>query len=262
MEIEEGFENEINPLWKNAINDNTDQRRNMTVLQMTKTPQSPIQFSKTVSREGNYSLKMTVPHQLGQFRSEIALGSVPMHSEYWYGFSIYIPEDWQFDEQGNILAQWHARMNVERSQGDGTGQPPVSISVQGKKWVVKLHYNTDGPSFSGAGKGRQQFKGGAIDLAKWTDFVVHVKWTYTNEGFLEIWKNGDKIVAYKGPTCYVNKVAPYFKMGIYHPEWKLFKKAEFEADTAVTRPIVVYDDAIRIKQAPATYEDVAPQKKE
>lgn len=258
-EIEESFENKISPLWKNAINDNTDQRRNMTVLQMTKIPQSPIQFSNETAREGEYSLEMTVPHQLGQFRSEIAFNAVPMNSEYWYGFSIFIPKNWQFDDQGNILAQWHARMNVDREQGDGTGQPPVALSVQGKSWAVRLHYNTSGPSFSGVGKGNQQFDGGVIDTAKWTDFVVHVKWAYTIDGFLQVWKNGVKIVDYNGPTSYVNKVAPYFKIGIYHPNWKVFKKQEYGNDTSVTKPVVVYDDAIRIKQAPATYQDVTPR---
>ena len=258
-EITESFENSINPLWKNAINDNRDNRREMSVSEMTKTKDSPIQFSKEVAREGTYSLKMSVQHQLGQFRSEVAFNSVPMNSEYWYGFSIYLPSDWQTDQQGNILAQWHARMNVDRQQGDGTGQPPVAISVQGNSWAVKLHYNTDGPSFSGAGKGNQQFDGGAIEKAKWTDFVVHAKWAFTQDGFLEVWKNGQNIVDYKGPTSYVNKVAPYFKMGIYHPNWKSFKKDEFDKDTSVTKPIVVYDDAVRIRKAPANYQEVAPR---
>ena len=49
----------------------------------------------------------------------------------------------------------------------------------------------------------------------WTDWVVHVKWSYQSDGILQIWKNGEKVVDQNGPNAFNDAHGPFFKMGLY-----------------------------------------------
>ncbi|MGD3109438.1 polysaccharide lyase [Streptomyces sp. YGL11-2] len=254
----DGFEQQADNGWKTAINDSTDSRRKLSLTQLEQQPGGLLQRVSSPTRDGHHALQATVPHQLGSFRSEVARPPVPMGSEDWYGFSIYLPPTWQNDPQGNILAQWHALVDTARTAGDGTGQPPVALSVQGNQWRLKMHWNTQGPDFKGAGKGTRTFNLGSIKKGVWVDFVLHAKWSHNSDGLVQLWQDGHQKVNYTGPDEYNNKQGPYFKIGIYHPDWKSFNAAKYRQDTAATKPITVYDDAIRTAQGPASYKDVAP----
>ena len=50
-------------------------------------------------------------------------------------------------------------------------------------------------------------------------YLVHVKWSNQNDGILEIWKDGEKVVDQKGPNTFNDAKGPYFRMGIYKG-WK------------------------------------------
>lgn len=258
----DGFEQVGDNGWKTAINDATDPQRQGSVSELEQQPNSPLQQVTSPTRDGGHALQVTVPHALGSFRSEIARPPVPMGSEYWYGFSIYLPPDWQVDPQGNILAQWHAiidQTKTTKTKGDSKGFPPVSLAVENGNWVLKIHWNTQGDASSGPGYGSRTIKLGDIKTGVWTDFVMHAKWSHGSDGLVQLWQGGQQVVNYTGPDEYNDKQGPYFKIGIYHPDWKSFKADTYQQDTAATRPITVYDDDVRIAQAPATYTDVAPR---
>ncbi|MFI1302034.1 polysaccharide lyase [Streptomyces sioyaensis] len=257
----EGFEQAGDNGWRPTINDATDAQRKNSLATIEQQPTGPIRQVTSSVRDGSHALQMTVPHALGSFRSEIAHPGVPMGSEYWYGFSIYLPPNWQVDSQSNILAQWHGRIGKDtpKTKGDGTGQPPVALAVSGGEWQMKMHWNSEGPKFEGPGSGTRTFKLGSIKTGAWVDFVMHAKWSHGSDGLVQLWKGGQQVVNYTGPDEYNNKQGPYFKIGIYHPSWKTSNASDYHKDTAATRPITVYDDDIRIAQAPATYTDVAPR---
>ncbi len=255
----EGFEQRGDNGWSVGINADTGAQRTQTLSGLEAQPGSVLHQVSAPVRAGQEALQVTVPHALGSFRSEIARPPVAMGSQWWYGFSIYLPASWQQDSQGNILAQWHSILPAGHTPGDSTGQPPVALAVVGDQWQLKLHWNTQGPSFSGAGKGTRTYDLGAIQPGQWADFVVHATWSHAADGLTQVWLDGHQAVDYSGPNEYATAQGPYFKIGIYHPDWKSFEAAQFNADTSVTRPIVVYDDEIRIAQAPATYESVVPR---
>ncbi|MGW7578270.1 polysaccharide lyase [Streptomyces sp. NPDC054765] len=256
----DGFEHVGDNGWRSGINDTTDPQRKNSLSKIEQQSNGPLRQVTSPVRDGSHALQATVPHALGSFRSEIARPTVPMGSEYWYGFSIYLPPNWQVDKQGNILAQWHAILGqANKTKGDGQGSPPVALSVHDGNWEVKMHWNTQGNTSQGPGSGHRTIKLGHIETGVWNDFVMHAKWSHSSDGLVQLWQNGHQVVNYTGPDEYNDKVGPYFKIGIYHPGWKSFKASSYHQDTAATRPITVYDDDIRIAQAPATYSDVAPR---
>ncbi|MFI6682476.1 polysaccharide lyase [Streptomyces sp. NPDC050485] len=260
----DGFERAADNGWRPTINDTTDPQRAQTSLAALEAqPNSQIRQVSSPgapARDGGHALQMTVPHQLGSFRSEVSRGSVPMGSEDWYGFSVYLPSNWQKDPQSSILAQWHAVLNDPgKTKGNGDGSPPVSLSVAGDHWQMKLHWNTQGGISSGPGSGHKTIDLGAITPGVWTDFVLHAKWSNTSAGLVQLWKAGHQVMDYNGPIDYSAQVGPYFKLGIYHPDWKSFKKSKYQQDTTATGPIVVYDDAVRTIEGPGTYAAVAPR---
>lgn len=255
----DGFEHAADNGWRLGINDTADSKRQDSLTQIEQQPDGLIRRVTSPVRDGHYALRATVPHALGSFRAEIARQAVPMGSEYWYGFSIYLPPIWQVDPQDNILAQWHALIDETKQEGDGIkDNPPVALSVQGNKWMLKLHWNTQGNTATGQGSGTRTFTLGDINPGVWNDFALHAKWSHGNDGLVQLWQNGHQAVNCTGPDEYNDKQGPYFKIGIYHPEWKTINEAAYREDTAATKPIVIYDDAVRIAQAPATYQDVAP----
>ena len=52
----------------------------------------------------------------------------------------------------------------------------------------------------------------------WHDFVYHIKWSYKDDGFVEGWLNGKKIIDYRGPVGYNDDQGIYFKIGVYRNE--------------------------------------------
>jgi len=259
----DGFEAQENKEWKTDINEQPDGELRVPLVQVEQQNEGKIQQSAEHARSGKFALKMTVPHEFGDFRTEVSMKRVSMGSEYWYGFSIYLPVDWQTDSQTNILAQWHALLGDAKKythKGDTSNRPPVAIAVEGKSWVAKVHWNSNGWGSVGENAGEALFKLGEIQPGVWVDFVVHAKWTGGPDGVLQIWKDGKMLVDRIGPNEYSeNKEGPYFKIGIYHPQWKTFRANGFSGDAAVTRAIVVYDDEVRVSPAPATYDDVKPK---
>lgn len=253
----DGFEQISNNGWRIGIN-NLGAIKALSDIEVE--PNSLIHRVDYPVRGGTNALRMTVPHALGSFRTEVARPTVAMGSEYWYGFSIYLPVHWQVDQQTNILAQWHAVIGKKKVEGDGVkDNPPVALAVEGTNWVLKLHWNTTENASAGAGAGQETFTVSPIEPGHWINYVVHAKWSHGDDGFVQLWQDGSKKVDYKGPNEYVDKVGPYFKIGIYHPEWKSITPLQYAADTAATRAVEVVDDEIRIAPAPASYDDVAPR---
>ena len=60
---------------------------------------------------------------------------------------------------------------------------------------------------------------GFLELGKWVDWEFRVRWSHGPDGQLDIWKDGEHIVVRTGPNTYNDFFAPFFKFGIYIPEW-------------------------------------------
>jgi len=82
--------------------------------------------------------------------------------------------------------------------------------------------------------------------------VFHVKWSHKSDGILQVWKDGQLIVDKKGPNTYNDQVGPYFKIGVYKPDWKENPQA------SNTDKRVLYFDQVRIGDNNAGYSAVTP----
>jgi hypothetical protein len=200
-------------------------------------------------RSGKYAVKSYL-HRYDShtsYRTELrARAPVPVKGkDTWYGFSIYLPSTYKPDWIDDFLVQWHAIPDP----GEKHGNPPLGLVVKNGKWELRSTWNAIQPTV----KSRQRSTGfhlGPHDTNKWTDWVFRIRWSYGNDGILQVWKNGKQVVNRIGPNCYNDKKMPYFKMGIYKSQWRTKFSDVLER--------TVYHDEVRMAGHGASYSTVAP----
>ncbi|QMU27659.1 polysaccharide lyase [Adhaeribacter radiodurans] len=196
-------------------------------------------------RNGANAARFEMRNGDGSVRSEILLPA-ETESNRWYGTSLYLPSDsWESDynaEGWDIISQWHA---VEDA-GEDARLPPLSLTVAKGRLSFVINWATEATNTNGSVSGKKVFDLGPVEKDKWLDMVYHINFSHESDGVLEVWKNGVKVVDYKGPNCYNDQVYPYFKAGIYKRRWYDVTKR------------VLYIDEVRTGNSDATYKDVAP----
>ena len=204
------------------------------------------------SRSGGYGMRSYL-HRYDSntnYRTEVRAKAAPtsVGKEYWYGFSIFLPSPYPADRDiEEILAQWHATPDAN----DDNNNPPLALYLLDGRWRMWTKWNSSQPTIKSR-NGSSSFDLGAQEVDKWTDWVVHVKWSYGSDGFLQVWRNGNKVVDRTGPNAYNDQIGPYFKMGIYKSEWR-------QADaTSPTNSRTLFHDDFRMTGASGSYNDVAP----
>ncbi len=154
---------------------------------------------------------------------------VEMEKDYWYGLSIFIPDDFVAPTNSDaVLFQWHTQQ--------GGPSPVLAIRVQAGEWVIT----------SNATEKRRTL--GTVPFAKnrWTDWVVHVRWSAAHKGFWTVWKDGVEVVNERDVvTQYPEALGPYAKFGQYHSVNK-------------TAQNIVYFDEYRVAGPDGSYAAVAP----
>jgi hypothetical protein len=200
-------------------------------------------------RRGKHAMKVMMTH--GKERSEMTSYRSGEAGEYKYGWSIYVPEDFDGKSSFSIVTQWHDWGTGKEYVQDGG--PPTSLYVANDTWRMKLRYQ-DGES--GNKLTKKEFTFGSIDpdRGKWTDFVLEVNWQSPKAGggYFRLYKNGEKVIDYDGPTWYEGKVqGPFFKMGIYKGagSWKGEEGRTY-----------LYFDEFRMGDKSATKDQVDPAK--
>ena len=208
-----------------------------------------------------FELRRNDPTVANGKRSEMFVPLFPasgrVGDERWFGLSFLVPTNWEQEEDPSVtqstLAQWHAR--PDRELGEGGRSPPLRIDVKGNDWSVRSRWDpkrvTEGNDPRPEG-GDQLLWAGPFEPGVWTDWVIHVKWSYTADGLLEVWKDGIKVVERRGPNTYNDEGPLYLKVGMYKPSWG---NPDIQSTTH-TR--VAYHDDIQIGDGTAGYARVAP----
>ena len=171
-------------------------------------------------RSGKHALKVMLTHD--QHRTEVTgLRSEP-YGEFKYGWSVFVPNEFDGKSFFSIVTQWHTWGSGKNYVITPPG-PPSCMTISKDAWQFKLIYQ-DGETDKAAVK---YFSLGSIegDRGKWTDYVLEVNWQSPKSGggYLRLFKNGAQIIDYKGPTWFEEKTSgPFFKMGIYKgsASWK------------------------------------------
>ena len=190
-------------------------------------------------RAGEHAVKFTLRKDDPKRRSELRQGSVPANSEHWYGFSNLVPANYAKDRSYEIVAQWHEM--PDRDLGEPWRRPPLTLSIRNDRFGVSNRWDPKPLSVKFKEAGSQSWDLGTVPKGDWTDWVFHVKWSHKSDGLVEVWKNGQLVVRKTGPNTYNDKKGPYFKIGIYKPDWK----ADPEKSTTTQR--VIYYDQIQVR---------------
>jgi hypothetical protein len=207
------------------------------------------------ARSGSRSLKSVLDavNSVEPDRTEVVLSGTQtaVGNEYWYGFSIFLPNDFIADDIWEIVAQWH---DTPDSSAEYGRNPILSFQTQKGIWKIMNLWDDKATSSKVNGAwtytGKKSWDLGAYSRGVWTDWVVNVRWSYTSSGYLKIWKDGKLVVDQVGPNTFNDKIGPYFKMGIYKG-WGTRRTAQVSVRT-------IYHDDLTIAGAGATYADVAP----
>ena len=216
-------------------------------------------------RHGRFAMKSVLDREKSSnsFRTEVISriddkrNHPKLGQDYWYGFSIYFPNDWDEDSIWEIVAQWHGV--PDKHLGEVSRNPVMAFYSDGSKLKITNIWDA-APNTQAAQKQRRERYDGGVTLwegplrkGQWTDWVVHVIWSYESNGFVEIWENGIRVANRKGPNTFNDQKAPYFKMGIYKG-WR-----DREKPAGKIRRRVLYHDEVRFAGPTGNYDSVAPR---
>lgn len=192
---------------------------------------SPVRAGKFAAKT---LLRASDPEVNGGQRTEFSDGKrltkIEMEKDYWYGLSIFVPEEFQAPTKSNaVLFQWHTQQ--------GGPSPVLSIRVQGGEWLLN----------GNATEKRRALARLPLVKGRWTDWVVHARWSAKADGFWTIWKDGVEVVNEKDIiTQYPEELGPYAKFGQYH-----------SVDEKTPQNVVFFDE-YRVAGPGGSYELVAP----
>ena len=225
-------------------------------------------ITQEMTRNGDYAMRTYLNRQESStsYRTEVTLvgnnadggriENARFGEDTWYGFSIFVPEDYGLSNTWEILAQWHDEPNSWSNPNLGRSNPPLSLGIEQDYWRMNNVWDRDPVTregewaYDGSYHARQSVMGD-VDYGTWTDWVFRIKWSYGNDGVLQVWKNGELVVDRTGPNTYNDNLGPYFKMGLYKG-WR-----DRNVNDPVTERLLYHDD-LRVNRG-GVYGDVAPE---
>jgi hypothetical protein len=212
-----------------------------------------VTISTDVARKGKSSArfefaKTDVLNYEGYVRAELRQEN-EAESERWYGFSNFLPADFESDPLSEIIAQWHEV--PDWSLGEEWRSPPVSLAIKEDRYYIKILWAAAEVNTNKTKDGETEFDLGPVDKNKWNDWVFHIKFSYKADGILEVWKNKKKVLEHFGPNSFNDQHYPYFKIGIYKWGWKGW------ADHSPEAKRVLYYDEVRIGNENSNLQEVS-----
>jgi len=175
---------------------------------------NPPTVQSAIIRNGHYAMRTYLDRYASRvpYRTEVSVNTPDalLNQEYWYSFSIFLPNDYVSDPIWEIVAQWHGRADP----GEANTQPPLSIQTANGVWRIVNKWTGERITTSSNVKNRS-WNLGSYARGRWTDWVFRIKWSYGSQGILEVWQNGRKVISASGPNTYNDARMPYFKMGLY-----------------------------------------------
>lgn len=215
----------------------------LTQLKQQKAQEDSITLVTSPVRSGKYAVKTllraTDPEVNSGQRAEFSDGrkttQIEMGKDYWYGLSIFVPEEFKSPTKSNaVLFQWHTQQ--------GGPSPVLSIRVNAEGWLINGNASPT--------EKRRTLARLPLVKGRWTDWVVHVRWSAKPDGFWTLWKDGTEVVNERDIiTQYPEDLGPYAKFGQYH-------------SVSETDQNIVYFDEYRVAGPGGSYDLVAPPKRE
>ncbi len=170
-----------------------------------------------------------------------------MNCDIWYGFSIYIPDEYPAMEgKSVVIGQWH--------QAAIWGFPPLSQNYDVMKkelhvYLIPARFWTAPDGTKHYSKKRGLWKINDFEQNVWHDLIYQVRWSGDDTGYFRVWHNGVLKIDHKGLTYIPDEtVGPYLKFGLY----------QMGGSTKSQTHVVYFDEYRRGK----SYEAVDPAQNE
>lgn len=168
------------------------------------------------SRNGSCSVRITVHEgdieqtgdsgQLNE-RAELDSGKHPLvGKDCWYGFSFLVPADFPIVDVRLVIAQW--------KQSALDGSPLIA-----QRFRDGTHYLTVRVPDGSPGEMRS-YRLPELVVDRWHDMVYHIRFSTMDDGLVEVWVNGEKVVSHRGSIAFPDgEENIYQKMGLYRDRW-------------------------------------------
>jgi hypothetical protein len=175
-------------------------------------------------RKGMYALRVEVRpgDTLGQSgeRAEVARmygydGTELVENEssgtQYYGFSVMLPTDWKTTPDSNgkywaIILQLHNPDGLTTPSGGGVS-PALAFEVRSfgaNADRFSLDMTTGDLSRSGSIHNFYDFSDGSLNLGKWTDFVIKVKYAKDATGTVDVWRRNEGSISFTNVLSITN----------------------------------------------------------
>lgn len=207
----------------------------------------------TPARSGRFELRKSdpSPQPNDSKRSQMEWNgfAVPMGAV-WYAMDI-MPAAWMgIDPAPEDLFDLHDRMPGGASSN---WTNPFGIWNKNGRWTAHITYSVL-PVTAQTIK-NIEYDLGPVAPGKFVNWVLHTNYSWRDSGFVEVYKDGIKVIDYKGPCAYNGAMPdPYFKFGVYKWPWDL---PNFQPpSTQILR--VFYFDNFKVGNRNATLADMLP----
>jgi len=179
----------------------------------------------------------------GRYHTECRKGGqATMGMDRYYGFSFFLPADWQFVDQSFNIQQF-----IGNADGCSGGQPITMTHLFGHTLVTRVVTGPDGCTRTAHNIDVYS----NITAGVWHRVVMHGKWEADNTGVFEFWLDGVKRVSLMNtPTCPNDNTVFNLAVGNYSNGWH---DDGFMAGTQALRSIFI--DHVRTG---STFADVDP----
>jgi hypothetical protein len=226
---------------------------------------SPV-LSREQARCGTQSLKFVLnrAESSTSYRTEASTdkNKLEFFKTHWFGFSIFIPHSWRISSTWEVLFQFHHHP-LDWATAVGGFSPLLAIRLDSNsdQYLVRQNYVQTPEAEHRRGDRKTAFLAtipGALALGRWTDWVLEYRpdWRPVTEGgrgVTRFWRDGVRVIDYRGPNAANATYTPYLKFGTYKSRWK---------DRHYDDPVqerVYYFDELRVSRADeGSYELVAP----
>lgn len=152
------------------------------------------------------------------FRTEVDTDEYPpMKSVRWYRLDLYLPQDFPIESNRLVLAQWHGEDKTYL--GEAGRSPVLAFRYRSGHFFITLRHSAERVvRDADAVPSTELFGTDSFPLNEWNDFVVQAKWSFEEDGLINVWWQGKPIIQYRGPVGYNDDVGPYLTFGIYRDD--------------------------------------------
>lgn len=178
---------------------------------------------RLLTMPGDTGVNGSGAHERCDLRLSNELSHAKEGSEIWLKHSVWFPNDYVDQPMSLANAQpwhWGSVMNFHDDADDGGSQGPLQLMAMPRTAtsadrLTGLKFEIYGGTSGNARLG--EFPVAPIVRNMWYDFISHILFTASGNGFCAGWLNGSQFMAYQGPTLHAGHGA-YLKLANYHSD--------------------------------------------